>query len=75
MELRPLRKVQGLQLHDAVFLAAVGNVDALIYGKAVDFSVLVINVRAEGGKYGRGRMQQLLALSRKSLNTAYQIPC
>ena len=47
MELGPFRKVQRLQLHDAVFLAAVCDVNALIDGKAVDFTILVINVRTE----------------------------
>ena len=38
-------KVQRLKLHPAVVLGAVGDMDTLVDGKAVDLTVLVIDVR------------------------------
>ena len=49
MELSALREVQGLQLHDAVFLVAVRDVDPLVDGEAADFPVLMVDMRAKRG--------------------------
>ena len=47
MPLRALFKLQGRQLHDAVFLAAIGKMNTLVDCKAGDLAEIVIRMRAD----------------------------
>ena len=47
MPLRPALKLQGRQLHYSVFLWTVGNVNALIDGKAGNARQLMVHVRPQ----------------------------
>ena len=48
VELSSFGEVQRSQLDDAVVFAAVGDVNALIDGKAVDFAILMVDMRPQG---------------------------
>ena len=48
MELSPLREVKALQFDYAVLFTAIGDMDAPIYSKTIDFAPLMIDMSTEG---------------------------